>query len=469
MQSPENQTAPAANPGAESSRAAPPASARAVSPPVVCLMGTLLDVENMGCRALTWGAVTLFERFLPGCDLRLLQGNRVGGVREVELKEGMSVRVEVVNCRFSPKVILKEHVCCLLARAALFRLVPRRKAKSAVIRKSRFLESLNQARFVGEIFGGDSFSDIYGLSRFVFRAAPTVIAIWMGKRLVLLPQTYGPYRHWITRVIARYIIRRSVRAYARDRESLDTVEWLLGSQHAGVRLSFCPDVAFALGAIKPADAALAPLLTRREGEVLVGLNISGLLLMGGYTHDNMFGLKCDYGRFVRDLLKALLEVPGVQVLLVPHTFEADAESDLQSCREIYSELQASSGGRLALLDKEHDQNRLKYIIGQCDFFIGSRMHACIAALSQGVPAVGVAYSKKFKGVFESVGMGAMVADARELDTEGCVAACLQAFHHRDQVRATLAELLPGLRQSLFGCFEELVRDYVAPSEHEPRN
>ncbi len=31
-----------------------------------------------------------------------------------------------------------------------------------------------------------------------------------------------------------------------------------------------------------------------NSSALVGLNISGLLLAGGYTHDNMFGLRADY-------------------------------------------------------------------------------------------------------------------------------------------------------------------------------
>lgn len=432
---------------------------------VVCLMGTRLDVENMGCRALTWGAVTLFERLSPGCDIRLLYGNRRGGTRHVEISNGKTVEVEVVNCRFSPKALLKEHVFGLLARALLFRVVPGKAAKAAVVRGSRFLESLNQARFVGEIFGGDSFSDIYGLTTFLFRAAPTVIAILMGKRLVLLPQMYGPYRHWLTRLIARYILCRSDWIYARDLDSLDTVRQLLGAEIAGMRMSFCPDVAFAMEPVKPDDSMLEALLSRRDGGVLVGLNISGLLLMGGYTHDNMFGLKCDYGRFVRELIRVLLQETRVQVLLIPHTFEADAESDLQSCRQVYSELEVSSQGRLRLLAQKLDQSRLKYVIGQCDFFVGSRMHACIAALSQGVPAVGVAYSLKFKGVFESVGMGAMVADARELDTEDCVAACMRQFENRQPAKAKLLELLPDLRRTLIGCFEELTTAYLTGGTH----
>jgi len=32
----------------------------------------------------------------------------------------------------------------------------------------------------------------------------------------------------------------------------------------------------------------------------------------------------------------------------------------------------------------------KFLIGHCDFFVGARMHACIAAVSQYVPAVTLA-------------------------------------------------------------------------------
>ena len=39
------------------------------------------------------------------------------------------------------------------------------------------------------------------------------------------------------------------------------------------------------------------------------------------------------------------------------------------------------------------------------------MHACIAALSQGIPTVGVAYSRKFIGVFNSINLSDMVIDA----------------------------------------------------------
>jgi polysaccharide pyruvyl transferase WcaK-like protein len=57
------------------------------------------------------------------------------------------------------------------------------------------------------------------------------------------------------------------------------------------------------------------------------------------------------------------------------------------------------------------------VIGQTDWFCGTRMHSCIAALSQGVPTAGIAYSDKALGVFETAGAGDALLDARALGSE----------------------------------------------------
>ena len=133
---------------------------------------------------------------------------------------------------------------------------------------------------------------------------------------------------------------------------------------------------------------------------------------GGYTRANMFGLKLDYRTFVKCLVEQLLSDKSNRILLVPHTFAAGGrvESDPAACRELKQGLPPSLRDRVHLVTQEYDQHQIKGVIGMCDFFIGSRMHACIAALSQGIPTVGVAYSRKFAGVFEMVGAEDWVID-----------------------------------------------------------
>ena len=51
----------------------------------------------------------------------------------------------------------------------------------------------------------------------------------------------------------------------------------------------------------------------------------------------------------------------------------------------------------------HTPIEAKNYISQMDLFFGSRMHSTIASLSSGVVTIPIAYSKKFKGLFGSLG------------------------------------------------------------------
>ena len=87
---------------------------------------------------------------------------------------------------------------------------------------------------------------------------------------------------------------------------------------------------------------------------------------------------------------------------------------------------------------EYNQHEIKYVIGKCDFLIGARMHACIAAVSQCVPAVCVAYSDKFIGVMGAIGVDSIVADARKLDEPRTLEFIANSLEGRAAIRERLA-------------------------------
>jgi polysaccharide pyruvyl transferase WcaK-like protein len=74
-----------------------------------------------------------------------------------------------------------------------------------------------------------------------------------------------------------------------------------------------------------------------------------------------------------------------------------------------------------------------YISGM-DFFCGSRMHACIAAVSSGVPTVPISYSRKFTGLFESLGYP-LVADCKAESEEQILEKIRSGFQRRETLMA----------------------------------
>jgi colanic acid/amylovoran biosynthesis protein len=111
-----------------------------------------------------------------------------------------------------------------------------------------------------------------------------------------------------------------------------------------------------------------------------------------------------------------------------------------------------------MISEEYDQHEMKYLIGQCDFFIGSRMHACIAALSQGVPAVGLAYSRKFLGVLRSIGVENLVVDLRECGAGKISKLIDDAYLSREKIQSDLADRMPSVRQTVEKLFARVVSE-----------
>jgi colanic acid/amylovoran biosynthesis protein len=105
-----------------------------------------------------------------------------------------------------------------------------------------------------------------------------------------------------------------------------------------------------------------------------------------------------------------------------------------------------------------NERELKWVIGRTQFFIGSRMHACIAALSQCVPAVGLAYSAKFLGVFESAGVGRTIVDLRKCDAAEVVASVARAWMQRTELRGELQERVASLQSMVPETFRRLIEN-----------
>ena len=349
-----------------------------------------------------------------------------------------------MNCRLSPRSKPREHIGLILVAALLYRLGWRSPA-----RRNPWLSALLNASFIADIRGGDSLSDIYGLRRFILGSLPLLSALLLGRPYILLSQTYGPFRTRIARRLAALTLRRASEVWTRDRRCIPIVEAL-----AGRTPQFSPDVAFTLTPTRPTAMTLEPPSTDLENaSVLVGLNVSGLLYMGGYTGDNMFGLRSNYRDVVEQIVTVLLEQTSATILIVPHTFGAEME-ETASAALLESTL-ARHPGRVARLATRLGAGEVKWLIGRTHFFVGARMHACIGALSQGVPTVGLGYSDKFIGVFESAGIGDAVVDLRHHDADAASRDVLRLFTRRAATAARLNTDMPTVQLQVRQAFADM--------------
>ena len=158
----------------------------------------------------------------------------------------------------------------------------------------------------------------------------------------------------------------------------------------------------------------------------VVLNVSGLLWANNPHVDNR-----RYRRILAAIYAGLVG-DGRQVSLLAHVLDSPAsDNDIPSVIEFAASLPAATEVIVPA-----DLDEVRRIVASATVVIGSRMHACLNALSCGTPAIALAYSRKFAPLFGDLGWDGVV----ELSTrQGPTTAVLELV-----ARPNLAVGVPGV-------------------------
>ena len=311
----------------------------------VCLVGHSFCSRNLGVGALAFGEVDVIR----------------AASSEKELKCYIECLETNANGRYSntpPDVKIREYnIKHLLRNISLFK----------------------EFDLVIDISGGDSFSDIYGAKLYLLQVLIKLAILISGTPYIIAPQTLGPYSNPLTKLFAEIYIAKSYAAFARDELS----RYAVGSRVRD-KIVDSVDLGFSM---------LCEKKRTRQG-LVVGFNVSGLIYnQAKFDESDRYHALCDV------IIRHLKQI-GAQVLLIPHVVGRDpsgVDNDFPVCMAL-----AKRHGLPTVPFFENPVEAKEYI-SQCDLFIGSRMHATIGAVSMEVSTLPLAYSMKFKGVFETIG------------------------------------------------------------------
>lgn len=235
---------------------------------------------------------------------------------------------------------------------------------------------LRQYDVVIDVCGGDSFTDIYGLRRLALILYTQRMSQRLGRATVLGPQTIGPFERGVARRLAAASLKRMTLVLSRDRTSEDEARAL--GRPADLSAT---DVVFALPVPTPVE---------RTGVVV---NVSGLL-----WNDNRHVDATRYQANVRRLIGSLLK-RGHQVTLLAHVIDnGSTDNDVPPVKALAAEYD----GRVQTAIPD-SLTQVREIVSRASLVIGSRMHACLNAMSTGTPAIPWAYSLKFAPLLSDIG------------------------------------------------------------------
>ncbi len=339
----------------------------------IILLGATPDNDNnRGCVALTIGAINLISN--NNKDLKTITIINSG-------KNNMNKKTIQVNGK-NIELIYEYHTKYDYYNFLQDSILHILKQKT----KNKLINLFSSTNKIYTINYGDGFTDIYGTKRLLVVFIEFFLAFICKKKITLLPQTIGPFNTFLGKFLSQVILKNADKIFVRDRQANQYLNSINVQYKNSLDLSVYMNP-------EPINIQIPP--------DTIGINISGLLLYKTDLKDpKSFN---NYKNLIISLIQQLINL-NKKILLIPHTYNAknpDYADDLSACREIKNILNLNN---ISIIDKNYTAPQLKYIISQCDFFIGSRMHANFAALSTSTPVVGLGYSYKFKGGFEMFGI-----------------------------------------------------------------
>lgn len=224
---------------------------------------------------------------------------------------------------------------------------------------------------------GYAFGDSWPASQIEGKARQFEIFKKFGARIVLLPQALGPFNDPEVRSASARVLNSAEVVFARDSKSMEHCR-SISPHHIG--LMQAPDFTNLVAGVCPgnwkANRNYVAFVPNRK----VLTNAPGASGMG-------------YIQLMQQILSRVTEC-GYSPLLVVHE-----QCDLGLIENIGIGFHDS----LKVCNEKSPKN-IKGVLGTCAFTIGSRFHALVSSLSQGVPSLSIGWSHKYERLFSEFGM-----------------------------------------------------------------
>ena len=258
------------------------------------------------------------------------------------------------------------------------------------------------------VFDDASVPAALGIPRLIGVLGAAYTATRVGRPVVLLGHTLGPFDHWVGRRIAARMLRGADLAVVREAGSIRV------AQELGIRrVEEAPDMAF----------ALTPARTPRVAEMLRRLPAtpSRTLVLSVRQHPTHIAihdqrLVTEFAEAARALI-ANGDVDGVAV--VAHT---TGPTPIEDDRPVSAQLaEALHDLPVTLIDDDATPAELSAFYGEMAAVVAVRLHAAILALNAGTPTFAVSYlTAKTQGVMTQVGLPDAVAEFRTVSARQIV-------------------------------------------------
>ena len=299
-------------------------------------------------------------------------------------------------------------------------------------------------RGIKELIESDVVIDVSGttftdekLVKVLFNVACLLPGILLQKRVIKYSQTMGPFKHPLNRRVAKLILPKLKLIIARGRYSENNLKEL-GLKNC----TYCADAAFSMDM---SDKNIATFMEsefknmiKAKDKKIVGTSPNSIVekycKQNGINHAEIFG------KFINYLIDK-----DFFVILIPHSYRPYTKmrhnNDALTIEEICNYIEDKNS--FYAVKKDYDCKQLRDLIGMTDYYVASRFHSMISALSTGVPVLVFGWGKqKYLEVMKEFELEDYTFDYQDLNVDKMIEQFEKLIQNRELVKEKISRNLP---------------------------
>lgn len=280
---------------------------------------------------------------------------------------------------------------------------------------------------------GISFIEEFGNKKIYHFSKYLLMPLLLNRKVVKLTQSFGPIKNRYNRFMASTLLPRIFKVMARGEISKINLAEVGVSKNV---LSF-PDLAITLS--NETSPAIEKIRAKYLNKKIIGIspNIVCKNLTKGNIYLDELGTVCDY---------IISYLPAHRILFIPHTItkkNSGVNDDMWLCKQLATKLPEN---RVEVLETaEFSPSELKSLISLSDFFVGSRYHALVAAVSTSTPCMGIGWHYKYDELMAWYKLEENILNTWELSEGKAVELFKETFDKREEMRNLLENSNPAVK------------------------
>lgn len=364
--------------------------------PVFGIIGVTIG-GNMGGQVMLEATLDCLRKLYPEARYKLFS---------ISPKEDRKLNrhrdLEVVSARPDQLMITSFLASCLVLMAGrwkslLFPLVP------SLVKRVRDCDAMID-------LAGISFIDGRGLPLLIYNSAICLPSFAVDTPHHKLSQAFGPFAQVLNRFAARFVLRRCSKVVARGTRSAENLVKLEIPNAEAL-----PDVSFALELTEADKAAARALLPRDLPDGWIVVSPSRIVQNLSEARGG------DYLAELTEFVRAV-RVEGITIIVVPHSLASGkSKGNDRDCAKRLAQAFVGDSG-VVLVDAPPNARVLRAMFGLSRCVITSRFHACVAAVSTGVPVITLAWGHKYHDLLVPFGLDNLILDGAQAKSSDIIAA-----------------------------------------------